>query len=67
MPDWWRRGEDIEPEAVAEAIVNAVIQDRREVHIPGNVRLLGLNALFPAVVDRLLTLLRGGSAAPRRY
>jgi uncharacterized protein len=67
MPDWWRRGDKIEPETVAEAIAAAVTNDRREVHVPGNVRLLGLNALFPSMVDRLLTLLRGGSAAPRRY
>ena len=67
MPDWWRRGEKIEPEQVAEAIVDAVANDRREVHVPKNVRLLGLNSLAPAAVDRLLALLRGGSAAPRRY
>jgi NADP-dependent 3-hydroxy acid dehydrogenase YdfG len=67
MPDWWRRGEKVEPEAVAEAIVNAVVEDRREVHVPANVRLLGLNDVAPGLVDRLLVLLRGGSAAPRRY
>ena len=67
MPDWWRRGEKIGPEQVAEAIVDAVAHDRREVHVPKSVRLLGLNSLAPAAVDRLLALLRGGSAAPRRY
>ncbi|MBM3665870.1 MAG: SDR family oxidoreductase [Actinobacteria bacterium] len=67
MPDWWRRGEKIEPEAVADAIVEAVLEDRREVHVPANVRLLGLNDIAPGLVDRLLAMVRGGSAAPRRY
>jgi len=65
IPDWLRRGGA--PEPVAEAIVEAVVEDRRQVHVPGNVRLLGLNALAPGLVDRLVALVRGGSAAPRRY
>ncbi|MSO40668.1 MAG: SDR family oxidoreductase [Solirubrobacterales bacterium] len=67
MPDWFRPGDAIPPEVVSEAIVDGVNRDRREVHVPGNVRLLGLNSLAPGLVDRLLTLLRGGGAAPRRY
>jgi 3-oxoacyl-[acyl-carrier protein] reductase len=67
IPDWARPGRSIQPEVVAEAIVHGVITDRREVHVPGQVRLLGLNALAPGLVDRLLAVLRGGSAAPRRY
>lgn len=67
MPDWWRRGDKIEPSEVADAIVDAVVDDRREVHIPSNVRLLGLNDLAPGLVDRMLVVMRGGSAAPRRY
>ena len=67
MPDWWRRGEKIEADEVATAIIDGVTRDRREVHVPANVRLLGINDLAPSLVDRLLTLLRGGSAAPRRY
>lgn len=67
MPDWWRRGVKIEPAAVADAIVRATVEDRREVHVPANVRLLGLNGVAPGLVDRLLAALRGGSAAPRRY
>lgn len=67
MPDWWRPGDAIRPEAVAEAIVAGVEQDRRELHVPGQVRLLGLNSLAPGLMDRLLALVRGGSAAPRRY
>jgi short-subunit dehydrogenase len=67
MPDWYRPSDAIPAEVVAEAIVHAVIEDRREVHVPGQVRLLGLNDLAPGLVDRLLTLIRGGAAAPRRY
>ena len=67
MPDWFRPGDAIPPELVSEAIVEAVNRDRREVFVPGQVRLLGLNGLAPGLVDRLLTLIRGGAAAPRRY
>jgi NADP-dependent 3-hydroxy acid dehydrogenase YdfG len=67
VPDWLRRGGAIAPEQVADAIVTAVEGDRREVHVPRNVRLLGLNALAPGLIDRLVAALRGGSAAPRRY
>ena len=67
MPDWYRPSDAIPPEVVAEAIVHAVLEDRREVHVPGQVRLLGLNDIAPGLVDRLLTLIRGGAAAPRRY
>ena len=67
MPDWYRPADAIPPEVVAEAIVHAVLEDRREVHVPAQVRLLGLNDIAPGLVDRLLTLIRGGAAAPRRY
>jgi short-subunit dehydrogenase len=66
-PDWYRPGDAIPPEIVAEAIVRGIEQDRREVHVPGQVRLLALNDLAPGLIDRLLALLRGGAAAPRRY
>jgi NADP-dependent 3-hydroxy acid dehydrogenase YdfG len=67
MPDWWRAGDAIPPEVVAEAVVSAIAEDRREVHVPQQVRLLGLNGVAPGIVDRLLAMIRGGSAAPRRY
>jgi len=67
MPDWWRRGQKIPPEDVARAVLEAVERDRREVHIPPVVRALALNNLAPSLTDRLLALVRGGSAAPRRY
>ena len=67
MPDWWRAKDAIPPEVVAEAVVAGVEADRREVFVPGQVRLLGLNSVAPSLVDRLLAVLRGGAAAPRRY
>jgi hypothetical protein len=48
-------------------LLTAVEEDRREVHVPRQVRLLALNSMAPGLVDRLLAALRGGSAAPRRY
>jgi short-subunit dehydrogenase len=67
IPDWRNSEDAISPEEVAEATVAGIERDRREVHVPSNVRVLGLNSLAPAFVDRLLVLLRGGAAAPRRY
>jgi len=66
MPDWYRGEDAIPPERVAEAIVEAVDQDRRTAYVPPIVRLLGLNGLAPRLADRLLAALRGGTAAPRR-
>ena len=49
MPDWWRAGDAIPPEVVAEAVVSAIAEDRREVHVPQQVRLLGLNGVAPGL------------------
>ncbi len=66
LPDWRRADEEVEPEAVAAAVLAAVESDEPAVHIPRAVRLLGLNGIAPRSVDRLLRGLRGPSAAPRR-
>ena len=66
MPDWRDFGNELPAERVAEAILAAVEEDRREVHVPSSVRVLGLNGVAPGLVDRLLRAARGGSAAPRR-
>jgi short-subunit dehydrogenase len=65
LPDWRRSDEAVSPEEVATAIVRAVDEDRREIHVPGAVRLLGLNGLAPRFLDRLLARVRGRTAAPR--
>jgi short-subunit dehydrogenase len=67
MPDWYKSKNAVSAETVAQAVTSGIEADRREVHVPKQVRLLGLNDLFPGLVDRMLVLLRGGSSAPRRY
>lgn len=67
LPDWRDSDGAIPASDVADAVLKAVEEDRREVHVPAGVRLLGLSDVAPGLVDRLLVLARGGSAAPRRY
>jgi 3-oxoacyl-[acyl-carrier protein] reductase len=66
LPDWRRDQNTIPPERVAEELIRAIEEDRREVHVPGAVRLLGLNDLAPRLTDRLVAAARGATAAPRR-
>ena len=66
LPDWRRDENTIPPERVADAIVEAVEEDRREAHVPAAVRALGLNGIAPRLTDRLVSMLRGPAAAPRR-
>ena len=66
LPDWRRDENTIPPERVADAIVEAVEEDRREAHVPAAVRALGLNGIAPRFTDRLVSMLRGPAAAPRR-
>jgi short-subunit dehydrogenase len=66
LPDWRRDENTIPASAVADAIVRAVEDDRREVHVPSAVRALGLNGLAPRLTDRLIAAMRGPAAAPRR-
>jgi short-subunit dehydrogenase len=67
IPDWRNADDAIEPEEVALATIEAIVQDRREVHVPRQVRLLAINDVAPGLLDRLLAAIRGGAAAPRRY
>jgi short-subunit dehydrogenase len=68
MPAWYRGGPNAaSPDTLAEKIVEAVEHDRRAVHYPPLVRLLGaLHGLSPRRSDRILARLRGATAAPRR-
>jgi short-subunit dehydrogenase len=68
MPDWYRGGPAAaSPDALVARILAAVEQDRRAVHYPPMVRVLGVvHNVAPRVSDRLLRLLRGRTAAPRR-
>jgi 3-oxoacyl-[acyl-carrier protein] reductase len=67
LPDWRNSKDAIPPEQVAEATLDAIEHDKREVHIPAQVKLLGLNSVAPGLLDRLLAAIRGGAAAPRRF
>lgn len=66
LPDWRRDENTIDAGRVAEEIVAAVEADRREVHAPKAVKVLGLNSIAPRLTDQLVARVRGRTAAPRR-
>jgi short-subunit dehydrogenase len=66
LPAWRSNDEELPPDEVATAILDAVEADRRDVYVPRIVRLLGLNGISPRLVDEILVRIRGNSAAPRR-
>lgn len=66
LPDWRSNDEEMPVERLAEALVRGIEEDKREVHAPALVRLLGLNGVAPRAVDALLRRIRGATAAPRR-
>jgi len=66
LPDW-RRGDHMIPaRQAAEDAIAAIEADRRAVHTPRLVRLLGLNGIAPRLTDHLVARARGATAAPRR-
>jgi short-subunit dehydrogenase len=68
MPAWYRGGpRAVAPEKLASRIVKAVEEDRRSLHYPPIVRLLGtIHNVSPRASDAFLRRLRGTTAAPRR-
>ena len=68
MPPWYKGGPDAAPaRTMADRIIAGVEADARQVFHPPIVRLLGaVHGVSPAAADRLLRVLRGPSAAPRR-
>ena len=66
LPDWRRDENTIPAKQVADAIVKAVEEDRRQVFVPPAVRALGLNGIAPRLTDRIVAAMRGPAAAPRR-
>lgn len=66
LPDWRTDDNTIPADRVAEEIVAAVEADRRAVHSPAAVKVLGLNGIAPRLVDNIVARVRGRSAAPRR-
>jgi short-subunit dehydrogenase len=68
MPAWYRGGADAAaPDKLAARILEAVEADRRALHYPPVLRLLGtMHNVAPRASDALLRRLRGATAAPRR-
>ncbi|MGI8674448.1 MAG: SDR family NAD(P)-dependent oxidoreductase [Thermoleophilaceae bacterium] len=66
LPGWYRGGSHAPPPTeLAQQILTAVQRDRRHVHHPPIVRLLGaVHGISPRAADLLLRRLRGASAAP---
>ena len=67
MPDWYRgKQKAAKAEPLAQAIVDAVENDKRAVYYPPIVRLLRIaHGVSPQLSDRMLKAMRGRSAAPR--
>jgi len=68
MPDWYRGGPKAVPaDKLARKVLEAVEQDKRSLHYPPVVRVLGVvHGVSPKAGDALLRALRGSTAAPRR-
>ena len=65
MPSWYRLERSVDPGPLAEAVVNAVESDAREVFHPRSVRLLRVfHGLHPGLADAMLRRVMGPSAAP---
>jgi short-subunit dehydrogenase len=67
MPAWYRRDRCSPPGPLAERVVKAVEEDRRELFHPPIVRLLRVaNGISPRLGDVVLRRILGPAAAPRR-
>jgi short-subunit dehydrogenase len=65
MPDWYKLERGVPPEPLADAVLEGVEKDKREVFHPSNVRLLRIvHGLRPAFADALLRRIMHRSAAP---
>ena len=66
LPDWYRPGTSVPAAEMAAAIIKGVESDARGVYHPPVVRLLRIvHGISPKLSDRMLRILRGGTAAPR--
>jgi 3-oxoacyl-[acyl-carrier protein] reductase len=66
LPDWYRPADAVPAKEMAEAIIAGVEKDSRAVYHPPIVRLLRIvHGISPQLGDRMLRVLRGGTAAPR--
>ena len=65
MPAWYKLDRAVPAEPLAQAVVEGVEKDRREVFHPPNVRLLRIaHGLRPALADAVLRRMMDRSAAP---
>jgi short-subunit dehydrogenase len=65
MPDWYKLERGVPPEPLAQAVLEGVEKDKREVFHPSSVRLLRIaHGLKPALADVLLRRIMNRSAAP---
>jgi short-subunit dehydrogenase len=65
MPEWYKLERGAEPAPLAQAVVEAVEKDKREVFYPPNVRLLRIvHGMQPTLADRMLRRMMHRSAAP---
>ena len=67
LPDWRSDKYAMPARPLAERIVKAVEKGQPEVYYPGSIKALRIfQGLSPMIADRLLRLMRGKAAAPRR-
>ncbi|MCX6388960.1 MAG: SDR family NAD(P)-dependent oxidoreductase [Solirubrobacterales bacterium] len=67
LPDWYRPKDAIPAEEMSAAIIAGVEANKRSVYLPPLVKLLGIvHGISPRLADRMLRILRGGTAAPRQ-
>jgi short-subunit dehydrogenase len=67
LPDWRADKYALPARPLAERVVDAVQRDQLEVYYPGSIKALRFfQGVSPMIADRLLRLLRGKAAAPRR-
>jgi len=67
LPDWRQDKYALPARPLAERVVDAVVDDKPEVYYPGSIKWLRVwQGWSPKTADRILRMLRGKAAAPRR-
>src|SRR4051812_43445266 len=67
LPEWRQDKYALPARPLAERVVDAVERERLEVYYPGSIKALRFfQGVSPALADRILRMMRGKAAAPRR-
>src|SRR3954452_21324529 len=67
LPEWRQDKYALPARPLAERVVDAVERERLEVYYPGSIKALRFfQGVSPALADRILRMMRGKGAAPRR-